>query len=113
MSTPPFKTDLLRFVCGWSPGSNTHDLSISADADLQYTAFFADFGPLNLGLTVRFCQRLDRLILQAEQQRGTRGGGGIGGKEKETLAGPVVCYCADHPHRRANTAVLLCAYLVI
>jgi hypothetical protein len=65
----------------------------TTDKELPYTAFFADFGPLNLGLTYKFCQKLDVLITESRGQR-------------------VVYYSSTHPHRRANSAVLLCAYMV-
>ena len=65
----------------------------STDSTLVYTAFFADFGPLDLGLTHQFCVELDILV-------------------RNTGNKPVVYHCSDHPHRRSNSAVLICAYLV-
>mmetsp|Transcript_14684 Transcript_14684/g.22158 ORF Transcript_14684/g.22158 Transcript_14684/m.22158 type:complete len:129 (+) Transcript_14684:185-571(+) len=67
----------------------------STDNTLQYTAFFADFGPLNIGLTYNFCEQLDTLLTQSSVERK-----------------PVIYYSSTHPHKRANAAVLLCAYLI-
>ena len=67
----------------------------TTDNSLIYTAFFADFGPMDLGITFSFCQSLIDTMKNAN-------------KEKKI----VYYYCASHPHRRANAAVLLCAYLV-
>lgn len=66
------------------------------DDELIYTAFFADFGPLNLGLTYSFCRKLDGLLREQEQSRGT-----------------VTLHCSRHEHRKANAAVLLQAYLIL
>lgn len=65
------------------------------DSTLIYTAFFADFGPVDLGLTYTFCQQLHEILRTAAAAKKS-----------------VVYYCANHPHKRANSAVLLLAYLV-
>lgn len=65
------------------------------DASLTYTAFFADFGPLNIGLTYNFCEQLDTYLTQSQVEKK-----------------PVIYYCSQHPHYRANSAVLICAYLI-
>ena len=65
------------------------------DNSLIYTAFFADFGPVDLGLTYTFCQQLHEILRTAAAAKKS-----------------VVYYCASHPHKRANSAVLLCAYMV-
>eukprot|EP01036_Dinobryon_divergens_P025185 gene25185-33708_t len=62
------------------------------DPSLIYTAFFADFGPLDLGLTYKFCQSLNEEMLKAKK--------------------PVLYVTSDHPHKRSNSAVLLCAYMI-
>lgn len=67
-------------------------ISFYADKSLVYTAFFADFGPLDLGLTAKFCRQLE---------------------EKMKLRRPILFVASDHPQLRANSAVLICAYLVI
>ena len=73
--------------------ASQHSVHFTTDKELLYTAFFADFGPLNLGLTYKFCQKLDILLTESRGQR-------------------VVYYSSTHPHRKANSAVLLCAYMV-
>jgi hypothetical protein len=70
-------------------------LYLCTDSTLQYTPFFADFGPLHLGLTYNFCEQLDTLLTQ-------------GSVEKK----PVIYYSTTHPHHRSNSAVLVCAYMV-
>ena len=65
------------------------------DSTLIYTAFFADFGPVDLGLTYTFCEEIHEILRTA-----------VAAKKS------VVYYCANHPHKRANSAVLICAYLV-
>lgn len=75
---------------------STQYLYLNTDHTLQYTPFFADFGPLNIGLTYNFCEQLDTLLTQ-------------GSVEKKT----VIYYSSTHPHCRSNSAVLICAYMVI
>jgi hypothetical protein len=65
------------------------------DKSIVYTAFFADFGPFDLGLIYKFCQQLHDTMLRAKEARKT-----------------VVFYTSDEAHTRANSAVLLCAYMV-
>lgn len=68
------------------------EIYVCVDEDLVYARFFADFGPLNLGQTMRFCQIMD---------------------EKLRSGSLVVLYSSDHPHKRANAMTLLALYLVI
>lgn len=65
------------------------------DSSLVFTSFFADFGPLDLGHTHKFCTQLHDTISRA--------------KEKNK---PVLYSCSNHPHHRANGAVMICAYMV-
>lgn len=37
-------------------------LLLNIDSELVYEPFFADFGPLNLGCTYRFCQKINTLL---------------------------------------------------
>lgn len=74
---------------------NSKAIYFSTDSSLQYTPFFADFGPLHLGHTYKFCEQLDTLLTQSAVERR-----------------PVIYYASSHPHHRANSAVLICAYLV-
>ena len=31
---------------------------------------------------------------------------------KDKSNAPCIFYCSDHPHRRSNAAVLICAYMI-
>jgi hypothetical protein len=65
------------------------------DSSLIYTAFFADFGPLDLGLTCKFCQQLQEVMQTASEQKKA-----------------VIYFASNHEQKRANCAVLILAYLV-
>ena len=65
------------------------------DPSLVYTAFFADFGPLDLGLTYKFCNQLHDHLTKAQRDNKI-----------------VLFSCSKHPHQRSIGAVLLCSYLV-
>jgi cell division cycle 14 len=71
------------------------NIFFTTDNALIYTAFFADFGPLDLGLTYTFCQQLHELLKTA-----------ISSKKN------LIYYCENHPHRRSNSVCLICAYLI-
>ncbi|PNH11604.1 Ankyrin repeat domain-containing protein [Tetrabaena socialis] len=66
------------------------NICYTIDDELLYEPFFADFGPLNLGRTNRFCQKTKQLLQEAEKH----------GKKVFLYAGP-------HAHQKANAAVLL------
>ena len=74
--------------------STDKQICFTIDTTFIYTAFFADFGPLHLGHTFQFCGMLDNMFKLA------------GDKKK------IIFYTSVHPHRRANGAALLLAYLV-
>ena len=61
---------------------------INTDDSLVYTAFFADFGPLDLGLTYSFCQQLQEAMRSASSSKKS-----------------VIQICSNHPHRRANAVI--------
>ena len=66
------------------------------DKRFMYEPFYDDFGPLNMGLTVRFC-RLLRGVLQ-----------------DAALSGKLVVHaCGSEGRSRANGAVLMGAYLIL
>jgi len=94
--------DVLYFVCVRHPDSLRYSalaqqhVCFSVDAELIYEPFFADFGPLNLGQSYRFCERV-----LAEQQRAE------GGSRRLYLY-----TCAD-PHKKANAAVLAGLYGIL
>lgn len=75
--------------------SNSSYVPFINDPALVYTAFFADFGPLDLGLTYKFCQQFHDALQHANEQHKA-----------------LIYYAGSHPHKRANSAVLLQAYLV-
>ena len=97
----PCNSDVLDFLCvdenfDLSTASQ-YSIHFTIDQELIYTAFFADFGPLNIGLTYKFCQKLDALFQQANNGKSAK---------------KITFYSSTHPHKKANAAVLLCAYLV-
>jgi len=75
-------------------GPELHCFNI--DNDLLYEAFCADFGPLNLAMTYRYCKLLESKLSDPA----------LKGKRI------IHCCCAD-PKRRSNAAYLICAYMVI
>jgi len=79
------------------PAVNPKWQFLTTDKSLLYTAFFADFGPLDLGLTYKFCKNFQDLMLNAAKE----------GKS-------VGYYCNNNAdgHAQANSAVLLCAYMI-
>ena len=73
---------------------NTHYFSV--DDELIYENFYADFGPLNLSLLYRYCQKLNKKL------------------KSYTLAKKkIVHYTSLDPHKRANAAYLIASYAVI
>ncbi len=68
----------------------------SVDQELVYEPFFADFGPLNLSCTYRYCKLVQALL------------------DDSRLANRrVVHYCSQDPKKRANAAYLICAFQII
>ena len=78
--------DKLYFLCvedTWKGQRNDcNNLYYCVDDVLIYTAFFADFGPLDLGLTYKFCSELVALLNDAEKSNKL-----------------VYFYSSKHPHR--------------
>ncbi len=83
---------------GFEPPSHPKFLYFTTEKTLVYTAFFADFGPLDLGLTYKFCKQMEDMMALAV-------------KENKSVG----YYCSNRKdgHARANSAVLLCAYLIL
>ena len=81
----------------YEPAPNQLWLYLCTDKSLVYTAFFADYGPLDLGLTYKFCKQMEAIMAVAAQQKKS-----------------VAYYCSNmsNGHARSNSAVLICAYLV-
>lgn len=74
--------------------SKSHYFSI--DSELVYEPFFADFGPLNLSLTFRYCKMLEAKL-----------------KDPSLADKRIIHYCSHDPKKRANAAFLICAYQVV
>lgn len=66
------------------------------DNELLYEPFFADFGPLNLGRTYRFCQRTAELLQEAERHNKR-----------------LYCYTGPQAQYKANAAVLVGIYQIL
>jgi cell division cycle 14 len=65
------------------------------DPSFVYTSFFADFGPLDLGITYRFCQQLQDCLQRAESAKKT-----------------VLFYTGQHPHQITNSGTCMMAYCI-
>jgi cell division cycle 14 len=74
--------------------ANTHFFCI--DNQLVYEPFFADFGPLNLGLVYRYCKMLEAKL-----------------NDPMLKSARIVHYCSHDPKKRANAACLIGAFQVI
>ncbi|EMG45721.1 Protein phosphatase [Candida maltosa Xu316] len=68
----------------------------SVEEELPYNAFYLDFGPLNIGLLYRFAVLLHNVLNDDKNQ-----GKGL------------VLYSSTDPKHRANTACLLCCYMIL
>ncbi|CAG9467399.1 unnamed protein product [Pedinophyceae sp. YPF-701] len=72
------------------------DLVYCIDHDLLYEPFFGDFGPLNMGLSYRFCERTQNLMEEADRR----------GKRLYLVAQAA-------PNFKANATVLVGIYLIM
>ncbi|WIA28379.1 hypothetical protein OEZ86_010925 [Tetradesmus obliquus] len=79
----------------YSAIANTN-ISYCIDNELLYEPFYADFGPLNLGKTYRFCEHTRQLLQEADRL----------GKKLYLYAGP-------QPQHKANAAVLVGIFQVL
>eukprot|EP00287_Rhodomonas_sp_CCMP768_P009957 CAMPEP_0196727112 /NCGR_PEP_ID=MMETSP1091-20130531/8181_1 /TAXON_ID=302021 /ORGANISM="Rhodomonas sp., Strain CCMP768" /LENGTH=454 /DNA_ID=CAMNT_0042069653 /DNA_START=222 /DNA_END=1586 /DNA_ORIENTATION=- len=88
----------LRELQDWQKanGVNVDRIFFTGGDELQYFPFCADFGPMNFGMTFRFCKMLNSKLEQAKRQ----------GKK-------VVYYSSADPAERTNSVTLICAYLVL
>lgn len=73
---------------------NTHFFSI--DDEFIYENFYADFGPLNLGVVHRYCSKLNRKLNNSTFSHKR-----------------IIHYTTFDPKKRANSAFLIAAYSVI
>lgn len=74
--------------------ANTHYFSI--DEELVYENFYADFGPLNLAMLYRYCQKLNKKL-----------------KSLSLAKKKIVHYTTLDPQKRANAAFLIASYSII
>ena len=77
----PLNTNLIHYFC--------------IDDELVYESFFNDFGPLNLCMLYRYCQKLNRKLAT-----------NLHSKKK------IVHYTTIDPQKRLNSAFLIGAYSV-
>lgn len=73
---------------------NTHYFSV--DDELVYENFYADFGPLNLAMLYRYCQKLNKKL-----------------KSLSLAKKKIVHYTTLDPQKRANAAFLIASYTII
>lgn len=78
------------------PRTETNIFVFSIDDELVYFPFFQDFGPLNMGLTYRFCRRLDRLL-----------------KDPQHADKKIIHLCSVDYAKRANAACLLACFMML
>ncbi|CAG9319773.1 CDC14A_1 [Blepharisma stoltei] len=87
----------LYWISNKSPPRNKANSSyFCIDNELTYEPFNQDFGPINLGMTYRFCVELDKLI-----------------KNPSLSQHQIFHYTALDPVKRTNAAYLMCAYQVL
>lgn len=78
------------------PAETAKSHYFSIDEELKYEPFFADFGPLHLGMICRYCEKLGEKL-----------------RNPNLLAKRIIHVCSQDPKKRANAACLICAYQVI
>eukprot|EP00923_Selenidium_pygospionis_P033105 GHVN01058144.1.p1 GENE.GHVN01058144.1~~GHVN01058144.1.p1 ORF type:complete len:1093 (-),score=252.81 GHVN01058144.1:982-4260(-) len=78
------------------PQDTTTTHYISIDDSLVYEPFFADFGPLNLGMVYRYCKMMEEKL-----------------NDSALINKKIVHYCSHNPHKRPNAAFLICAFMVV
>ena len=104
--------------------ANAH-IAFTTDRTLVYEPFYADFGPLSLGQTYRFCKAMEKVLDQAggdavsTSKIATEKTTGIANDNldklsittemntKDNFRKKVYYYCGHDPHKRANSAVLV------
>lgn len=91
--------DRLYFVTVTSPDkakntTNTHYFSI--DDELVYENFYSDFGPLNLAMVLRYCQKVDKKL-----------------KAVSLSKKRIVHFTTMDPEKRVNAAFLIACYAVL
>lgn len=75
--------------------SSQETLFFSIDDELIYHNYYSDFGPLNLSCLYKYCCKLNKYLLYAQNFKS------------------VVHYTSSHPEKKANAACLLGCFCVI
>lgn len=78
------------------PKANTEQFVFCVDDELVYYPFFKDFGPLNMGMTYRYCRRLERLLQDPLHQNKR-----------------IIHACSVDVAKRANAACLIACFSMI
>mmetsp|Transcript_22268 Transcript_22268/g.56243 ORF Transcript_22268/g.56243 Transcript_22268/m.56243 type:complete len:430 (+) Transcript_22268:441-1730(+) len=100
-TTPEGFLEVLPGRLYWAPvnaipkNTSTHHF-FSVDNELVYEPFFADFGPLNLSSTFRYCKLVKAILDDAQ----------LASKK-------IVHFCGQCPKKRANAAYLIGAFQVM
>lgn len=99
VSAVEFIKDNLYFVTlrtTIKPKSTTNTHYFSIDDELVYENFFSDFGPLNLAMLFRYCEKLNRKRKASSQSHRK-----------------IVHYTTVEPQKRANAAFLIASYAIL
>lgn len=99
VSASEFVKDQLYFITlrtSIKPKSTTNTHYFSIDEELVYENFFSDFGPLNLAMLFRYCEKLNRKRKAASQTNRK-----------------IVHYTTTEPQKRANAAFLIASYSIL
>lgn len=78
------------------PRNQPNSFYFCVDNELVYQPFYMDFGPLNLGMTYKFCKELERLI-----------------KSSSHNTHKIYHFTSTVPNKRANAAYLICAFQIL
>lgn len=90
-------TNKLYWISDKTPPRNQkNSYYFSIDEDLVYQPFCNDFGPLNIGMTYKFCTELEKLM-----------------KRSSNSSFKIFHYTSLNPQKRANAAFLMGAFQII
>ncbi|OMJ90266.1 hypothetical protein SteCoe_7377 [Stentor coeruleus] len=80
----------------YPPRNKPKSSYICIDNELRYEPFHEDFGPLNLGMTYKFCYQLNKLL-----------------SDPKYISFSIYHYCSTNPAKKANAAYLICAFQIL
>lgn len=92
----PGRLSWTTWLSGPPPKDTPRVHYFSVEGQLRYEPFFADFGPLNLAMTYRYCKLLDQKL-----------------NDPLLRTKRIVHYVSPDTKERANAAYLIAAYMVI